>query len=55
VCSSGWRLGPDWACSLHLRGKEDAGRGLHETITLEEKIGRTAANLDAFLRQVLAE
>jgi hypothetical protein len=44
----------DLACSLYVRGKKDAGRGMYETIGLAEKIERTAANLDTFLRQVVA-
>ena len=44
----------DLACSLYVRGKKDAGIGarLHETITLEEKIERTVANLAAFVAKV---
>ncbi|MEU4091671.1 FBP domain-containing protein [Streptomyces sp. NPDC026673] len=44
----------DLACSLYVRGKKDAGVGarLHETLTLEEKIQRTVANLTAFLAKV---
>ncbi|MFJ9543480.1 FBP domain-containing protein [Streptomyces sp. NPDC101225] len=44
----------DLACSLYVRGKRDAGPGarLHETISLEEKIRRTVANVDAFVAKV---
>lgn len=44
----------DLACSLYVRGRKDAGVGarLHETLTLEEKIQRTVANLAAFLAKV---
>jgi len=44
----------DLACSLYVRGKRDAGIGarLHETITLEEKIRRTGANVAAFVAKV---
>jgi hypothetical protein len=44
----------DLACSLYVRGKRDAGVGarLHETITLEEKIRRTVANVAAFVAKV---
>ncbi|NUP38748.1 MAG: FBP domain-containing protein [Streptomyces sp.] len=44
----------DLACSLYVRGKRDAGIGarLHETITLEEKIRRTVANVAAFVAKV---
>jgi hypothetical protein len=46
----------DLACSLYVRGKREAGAGarLHETITLEEKIRRTVANLAAFVGKVVA-
>jgi hypothetical protein len=44
----------DLACSLYVRGKRDAGIGgrLHETITLDEKIRRTVANVAAFVAKV---
>ncbi|WP_214324327.1 FBP domain-containing protein [Nonomuraea sediminis] len=44
----------DLACSLYLRGKKDAGPGgrMHESLTLEEKIGRTEVNVAEFLRKV---
>ncbi|MCX5425703.1 FBP domain-containing protein [Streptomyces sp. NBC_00078] len=44
----------DLACSLYVRGKRDAGAGarLHETVTLEEKIERTVANVAAFVANV---
>lgn len=46
----------DLACSLYLRGKKDVGMGaqLHETLTLEQKIERTVANLAAFIARVTA-
>jgi hypothetical protein len=46
----------DLACPLYVRGLKDAGFGarLHETLTLEEKIQRTAANLAAFIKKVTA-
>ncbi|MGW2355093.1 FBP domain-containing protein [Actinacidiphila glaucinigra] len=46
----------DLACPLYVRGKKDAGVGarLHETLTLEEKIQRTVANLAAFIAKVTA-
>ncbi len=46
----------DLACSLYVRGKKDAGAGarLHESLTLEEKIRRTTANLAAFVAKVTA-
>ncbi|MGQ4390371.1 FBP domain-containing protein [Streptomyces sp. SAS_270] len=44
----------DLACSLYVRGKKDAGIGarLHESLTLEEKIQRTVANVAAFIAKV---
>ncbi|MCX4885828.1 FBP domain-containing protein [Streptomyces sp. NBC_00847] len=44
----------DLACSLYVRGKRDAGAcaRLHETVTLEEKIERTVANVAAFVANV---
>ncbi|MFD8073358.1 FBP domain-containing protein [Streptomyces sp. NPDC059718] len=44
----------DLACPLYVRGMKDAGIGarLHETLTLEEKIQRTVANLAAFIAKV---
>ncbi|MGY0020112.1 FBP domain-containing protein [Streptomyces sp. cg35] len=46
----------DLACSLYVRGKKDAGAGarLHETLTAEEKIERTVANVAAFVAKVTA-
>ncbi|MGI5134095.1 MULTISPECIES: FBP domain-containing protein [unclassified Streptomyces] len=44
----------DLACPLYVRGKKDAGAGarLHESLTPEEKIHRTVANLTAFIAKV---
>ncbi|WP_329083989.1 MULTISPECIES: FBP domain-containing protein [unclassified Streptosporangium] len=44
----------DLACSLYLRGKKDVGPGgrMPESLTLEEKIDRTAANVAGFLQKV---
>ncbi|MCL6670779.1 MULTISPECIES: FBP domain-containing protein [Streptomyces] len=52
--SVGAYLCDDLACSLYVRGRKDAGAGarMHETITLEEKIRRTVANLAAFVAKV---
>jgi hypothetical protein len=46
----------DLACPLYVRGKKDAGVGarLPESLTLEEKIQRTVANLAAFITKVTA-
>jgi FBP C-terminal treble-clef zinc-finger len=46
----------DLACSLYVRGKKDAciGARLHESLTLEEKVQRTVANLAAFIAKVTA-
>lgn len=54
--SVGTYLCDDLDCSLYVRGKKDAGPGarLHESLTLEEKVRRTAANLAAFLDKVVA-
>jgi hypothetical protein len=45
----------DLACSLYLRGKKEVGPGgrLHESLTLEEQIKRTRANLAGFLDKVV--
>lgn len=45
----------DLGCSLYVRGKKDAGPGgrLHESLTLEEKIERTAAKVTGFLDRVI--
>ncbi|MFJ5720962.1 FBP domain-containing protein [Streptomyces sp. NPDC093149] len=44
----------DLACSLYVRGKKNAGAGarLHESLTLEEKIRRTVANLAVFITKI---
>lgn len=54
--SVGAYLCSDLACSLYVRGRRDAGVGGHipESLTLEEKIERTVANLAAFLAKVTA-
>ncbi|MEE4591267.1 FBP domain-containing protein [Streptomyces sp. DSM 41524] len=46
----------DLACSLYVRGKKDAGAGSRpqESLTLEQKIERTVANVAAFLAKVTA-
>ncbi|GAA2387053.1 FBP domain-containing protein [Nonomuraea africana] len=45
----------DLACSLYLRGMKEAGPGgrIHESLTLEEQIERTTANLAGFLDKVV--
>ncbi|MFJ4717313.1 FBP domain-containing protein [Streptomyces sp. NPDC088785] len=54
--SVGAYLCSDLACSLYVRGLKDAGAGarMHETLTLEEKIERTVANVSAFIAKVTA-
>ncbi len=54
--SVGAYLCGDLACSLYLRGKKDAGPGarLNETLTLDEQVARTTANLAGFLGKVVA-
>ncbi|MFD5465668.1 FBP domain-containing protein [Kitasatospora sp. NPDC127059] len=44
----------DLACSLYVRGKREVGTRLHESLTVEEKIRRTTANLAAFVAKVTA-
>ncbi|MEV4629480.1 FBP domain-containing protein [Micromonospora sp. NPDC049523] len=46
----------DLACSLYLRGKKSAAPGgrLHESLTQQEQIERTSANLAGFLDRVVA-
>ena len=52
--SVGTYICTDLACSLYVRGKKDAGAGarLNESLTLEEKIQRTVANVAAFIAKV---
>jgi FBP C-terminal treble-clef zinc-finger len=54
--SVGTYICSDLACSLYLRGRKDAGAGarLPESLTLEQKIQRTVANLTAFIAKVTA-
>ncbi|GAA4596377.1 FBP domain-containing protein [Planotetraspora phitsanulokensis] len=53
--SVGQYLCIDLACSLYTRGKkETAGAGVvHESLTLEEKVARTRANLHSFVDKVV--
>ncbi|MCG6493978.1 FBP domain-containing protein [Kitasatospora sp. A2-31] len=44
----------DLACSLYVRGRREVGTRLHESLTVEEKIRRTQANLAAFVARVTA-
>ncbi|KJS59850.1 FBP domain-containing protein [Streptomyces rubellomurinus] len=44
----------DLACSLYVRGKREVGTKLHESLSLEEKVRRTVANLAAFVAKVTA-
>jgi len=52
--SVGQYLCSDLDCSLYVRGKKTsvAGGGPDETLTLEEKIARIQANLNAFVEKV---
>lgn len=54
--SVGQYLCADLACSLYVRGRRDsmAGAEFEETLSQEEKIARTLANLNAFLDKVTA-
>jgi len=53
--SVGAYLCADLDCSLYVRGLKELEPGgrLHETLTLEEKIVRTRANVRAFLDKVI--
>ncbi|MFC4012062.1 FBP domain-containing protein [Nonomuraea purpurea] len=53
--SVGQYLCVDLACSLYVRGKKEApGDGvITESLTLEEKVVRTRANLSAFVDKVI--
>ncbi|MEU8920453.1 FBP domain-containing protein [Kitasatospora sp. NPDC048545] len=46
----------DLACPLYVRGLKDAGAGVvvHESLTREEKVRRSVANLAAFIAKVTA-
>lgn len=52
--SVGTYICSDLACPLYVRGKKDAGAGarLPESLTLEQKIQRTVANLAGFVAKV---
>ncbi|MFC9329800.1 FBP domain-containing protein [Kitasatospora sp. NPDC057015] len=54
--SVGTYICSDLACSLYVRGRKDAGAGtgFHESLTVEEKIRRTTANLAAFFAKITA-
>ncbi|MEV0156923.1 FBP domain-containing protein [Micromonospora sp. NPDC050686] len=52
----GTYLCADLDCSLYVRGRKDAGAGarLQESLSVEEKIERTVANLAGFVARVMA-
>lgn len=51
--SVGTYICSDLSCSLVVRGKLRTGTpGMHETLTVEQRVERLVANLDAFLRRV---
>ncbi|MDX3226839.1 FBP domain-containing protein [Streptomyces sp. ME19-01-6] len=52
--SVGTYMCSDLACSLYVRGKKSAGADgrIQESLTLEEKIARTVANVAAFFAKV---
>ncbi|MFI9269647.1 FBP domain-containing protein [Kitasatospora sp. NPDC052896] len=54
--SVGAYLCADLACSLYVRGRKtpEPGGRLEESLTVEEKIDRTRANLAGFLTRILA-
>jgi hypothetical protein len=53
--SVGQYLCIDLACSLYTRGKKEAAGGgvIDESLTLEEKVARTRANLYSFMDKVV--
>ncbi|GAA4064158.1 FBP domain-containing protein [Actinomadura miaoliensis] len=53
--SVGQYLCGDLDCSLYVRGKKEsvARGGLSESLTLDEKLARVQANLDAFIEKVV--
>lgn len=53
--SAGEYICSDLACSLYVRGKKRVEQGIRmkETLTTEEKIARTRANLSTFLTKIL--
>ncbi|MFI7706577.1 FBP domain-containing protein [Nonomuraea sp. NPDC049480] len=53
--SVGQYLCTDLACSLYTRGKKEAAGGgvIDESLTQEEKVARTRANLHSFLDKVV--
>ncbi|MFG1709649.1 FBP domain-containing protein [Nonomuraea sp. M3C6] len=53
--SVGQYMCTDLACSLYTRGKKEAAGGgvIDESLTLEEKVARTRANLYSFLDKVV--
>lgn len=55
--SVGHYLCTDLACSLYTRGKKQAAGGgtIDESLSLEEKVARTRANLHSFLDKVVGQ
>ena len=52
--SVGTPMCTDLACSLYVRGKRTAsGNVMHETLTVEQRIDRLSANVDAFMTRAL--
>jgi hypothetical protein len=54
--SVGTYICDDLACSLYVRGRREVGAGgrLPESLTVEEKIDRTVANVAAFVARVVS-
>ncbi len=53
--SVGTYICADLACSLYVRGKRQTGTpGMHETLTVEERVARLRDNLASFVGRVLA-
>ena len=49
----GTNICADLSCSLYVRGKLQTGTpGMHETLTLDQKIERLVHNLESFLARV---
>ena len=45
----------DLACSLYVRGKRDTGTpGMHETLSVEQRIDRLVGNLETFVARVMS-
>ena len=53
--SVGTYICADLGCSLYVRGKRATGTpGMHETLSVEQRVARLVTNLEAFVRQVVS-